>query len=100
MSNKQDQRNHYVTLQPRDKEDPFSILADYCTHDSLFNTRIEFFTMFSAAMCSQQLEADNPQQKAHRMWFFEQGIKLIESIYLIYELHITGQLVYKIKLNE
>jgi hypothetical protein len=100
MSKKHDHESPYVALNEEERADPFGVLEDYCINNTLFNARVDFFAVFSAAMGSGSFKDDTPLDKSRRMWFFQQGIQLIEAIYRIEELHKTGQMVYRINLNE
>jgi len=100
MTKKHDHESPYVALDEGDWKDPFIFIEHYCMCDTLFNARVEFFAIFSAAMGSGSLEDDTPLEKSERMSFFQLGIQLIEAAYRIEELHKTGQMVYRIHLDE
>lgn len=96
MDKAHDLDHPFSTLTEEDREDPFAVIKVICQQDTLFNMRVKFFVLFSAAMGSNELEDDTPIMKANRMWLFRLTIQLYEAAYLIHMLQLEGRLTYDI----
>jgi hypothetical protein len=89
--------NQFVTLDGDDYINPFEIIDEYCSNDSLFNVRKEIFELYSIAMCSLNWQGDTPLEKANRMYHLRLMIQIIETVYLINQLRESGRLSYTIR---
>lgn len=93
---KHEWKNHFATLDKRDRKDPFRVLEFFTEQDHLFGIRAKYYEVFTAAMNSEDFSNDTPRDKANLMWLLRVTIQLAEAAFLIEEMIETEQLTYSI----
>jgi hypothetical protein len=87
---------HLSTLTAEDRKDPFRVIRRYCSNDTPFKMRADYYDLFLAAMYSNHLEADEPEEKGDKMWLLHLTFELLEAAHWIDHLLGKKRLIYSI----
>lgn len=72
-------------------EDPFLVLRNYCSFDSLACRRENMLDLLYDAFYSPNMEGCKPNEYADRLFFVKTTMELIEAAYIIYAKHGTSE---------
>jgi len=87
-------KNHCCFLSEEDREDPFELMFEWCDQSFLTEQRESLFELFRIALESREWMMNDPQERASEFWRLLQTVKLMETCFLIYKAHKTGNLTY------
>jgi hypothetical protein len=88
-------RNDVCFLDEEDREDPFSVKAEYCFRQTLFEVRQEYCEMFRVALENKHWLYTDTLKRADAFWNLMELIKVIEACYLLYAADKSGKFTYK-----
>jgi len=95
MNNDRDSNKRFAFLDPDEVESPIWVISDFCSHDFLHSWREEIYELFTIAMGSPDWQGDAPIDKANRLFSLKMLITLLEAVYLLNQMHESGQLAIK-----